>query len=361
MASVRHIDCTLCSDCVYACPLKNTLTVNNKPQHKYLAPVSVLVLIASGLIAASVAEFTTISLRWGNAPGTPAVLTQTGMKSITCYGSSMALAGTLENIEGIVGVDTYAKSHRVKVYYDSSAISEKEVRAALFSSSKIEIRRVQLAPNEQIGVFDIGILHLFDAVDFKDLAALLGGHHGILGFETRFGEPVRTTVYYLPSRITPVEIRDQLNKKYILRDGNRIELTFETVGQGDAKNSIPYAQYQRKIFDGYDDNFNNYELYEPEKLSVFTFPMPEAGDPDLQKDLDVFASHLSKDQGIVRFSTYFDGVVTGCVYYDAAKTNEAAIKSALAKNVLTYFVSDGETEEIPNPFHIGRTAESGKQ
>jgi copper chaperone CopZ len=166
MTEVRHTDCNLCTDCAYACPLKNVLTVNKKAQNKYLAPASVIVLVASALLTASLVEFTTISLRWSQPSGKELVLTQAGMKSITCYGSSMALAGTLENIEGILGVDTYVKSHTVKVYYDSSAISEEGVKAALFSSSKIKIRNLTLDPKEPVGVFEIGVLRLFDAVDF---------------------------------------------------------------------------------------------------------------------------------------------------------------------------------------------------
>ena len=59
-----------------------------------------------------------------------------GLKNIKCYGSSMALKGTLENIDGIYGLDTYAKSHTVKVYYDPSDISEKKVKASLFTPLK---------------------------------------------------------------------------------------------------------------------------------------------------------------------------------------------------------------------------------
>jgi Pyruvate/2-oxoacid:ferredoxin oxidoreductase delta subunit/copper chaperone CopZ len=360
MATVEHIDCNLCTDCAYECPLKNVLTINKKEQNKYLAPVSVLILIATTLITASFIEFTTISLRWGADTTKASVFSQTGMKSITCYGSSMALAGTLENIEGILGIDTYVKSHTVNIYYDSSVISPKKIKASLFSSSKIVLREPKLDSNEQVGVFDIGILRLFDAIDFKDLSALLGEKEGILGFETRFGEPVRTTVYYLPSKISPAEIRVQLNRNYILRNGKQVELNFETSDQGDSRSSISFTQYQSLIFNSYDDSFNNYEVYELSKLSVYSFPMSDAANPELRKYLDLLASHLSNDEGIVRFRTYFDGNVMGCIYFDAKKTNKAEIKIALTKNILTYFISDSQTEQIPNPFHIDFSAEKGK-
>ncbi len=359
MVEVRHSDCTLCSDCINTCPLKNTLTINHKQSYKYLAPVSVVLLTGGALIAASVMEFTTISLRWGKTPATQAVLVQSGMKSIKCYGSSMALAGTIENVEGILGIDTYVKSHSVKIYYDSTLISRKGVKALLFTPSKIEIRDVKLGADEPVGVFDIGVLGLFDAVDFADLAALLGDNGGILGFETRFGEPVRTTVYYVPSKISSAGIRDLLNRKYLMRNGEKIPINFETADQGETRETIRFAHYQSLIFDGYNDTFNTYDEYESAKLSVYTFPMPEAGDPALRKYFDVLAAHLSKDAGVVRFSTGFNGAVVGSVYFDASQTHEAAIRSALAMKQLTYFISDTVTEQIPNPFHIGAQAAIG--
>jgi hypothetical protein len=359
-ASVRHIDCNLCTDCVRACPLKNVLTVNNKPRNTYLAPAATVVLIVAALFTTNWVEFTTISLRWGKPTGTESRFTQTGMKSIKCYGSSMALAGTLENIEGILGVETYVKSKSVTVFYDATMISEGEVKASLFASSKTEIRALNLDPNEPVGVFDIGILRLFDAVDFNDLTTLLGERDGILGVETRFGEPVRTTIYYLPARISPVDIRNQLNRKSFLRDGKQVELNFETADQGVARNAIRYGEFKNLMFRGYDSEFNGYEQYESNRLSVYTFSMPDAAKPELRTSLDLLASHLSNDEGIVRFTTGFDGTPVGNVYYDRAQTSEAAIRAALENRVLTYFITDSTTEQIPNPFQIKGSGAGGK-
>ena len=48
----------------------------------------------------------------------------------------MSLAGTLKSIDGIIGLDTYAKSHTVKVYYDPEIITEEKVKEALFKPAK---------------------------------------------------------------------------------------------------------------------------------------------------------------------------------------------------------------------------------
>ena len=47
--TIDHIDCNLCTDCVYHCPLKNTLTINKSKNLKYLAPIATVILIAISL------------------------------------------------------------------------------------------------------------------------------------------------------------------------------------------------------------------------------------------------------------------------------------------------------------------------
>jgi len=56
---VNHVDCNLCTDCVYYCPVKNSLSISKKKSFKYLSPVAVVVFILISLGAASDFEFTT--------------------------------------------------------------------------------------------------------------------------------------------------------------------------------------------------------------------------------------------------------------------------------------------------------------
>jgi hypothetical protein len=112
------------------------------------------------------------------------------------------------------------------------------------------------------------------------------------------------------------------------------------------------------MFDNYDDTFNSYEEYATEDLTVFRFPLPEGGNPELRKYLDYLSSHLSGNEGIVRFSIRYDKRVTGYIYYDPSKTTEQDVCSALQQDKLSFFVSDTERQEIKNPFHIQPTGEN---
>ncbi|MDP3830558.1 MAG: 4Fe-4S binding protein, partial [Ignavibacteriaceae bacterium] len=138
---VDHIDCNLCTDCVYACPVRNSLKIDDKKSLKYLAPIATVVLIALSIGASYNFEFTTIDERWGNFDKVEKIetYTQAGLKNVKCYGSAMSLKNQLENVDGIFGLDAYASSHTVVLYYDPAVISEQKVKKSLFTPIKMEV------------------------------------------------------------------------------------------------------------------------------------------------------------------------------------------------------------------------------
>jgi ferredoxin len=355
---VTSVDCTLCTDCVYTCPLKNTLSISKKKNLRYLSPIAVVVLIVVSLGFASGFEFTTISERWGNfaSTGNLQVYEQTGLKNIKCYGSSMSLKSTLENVDGIVGLDTYAKSHSVAVYYDPSLISEKKVKASLFTPTKMEVRKMKEPVLDSLAVWDAEIYGLFDVYDYNNLFYTLRIDEGVYGFETHFGEPVLATIYYDPSKTDPVMIKQQIEKEEIEvkkpQVTETVELNFNVVEDGAVREFIGFEDYRRTIFRPYDRMFNKYKSYNPDSLKMFIFPMTEAGIASLRRYFGSLSSHLSADDGIVRLSTRFIDEPTGIIFFDPSQTNVEKIKAALVKPVLTVFTSETETRDMENPFHI---------
>ncbi len=354
---VNHIDCSLCSDCIHACPDTKSLTINKSNKLKYLAPVATVVLILLSLGAARNFEFTTISERWGNYDKTKniAVYKQTGLKNIKCYGSSMSLKNQLENVDGISGLDTYAKSHSVTIYYDPKVISEKKVKKSLFTPTKMEVRKIR-GGVDSLAQWEIGIYGLFDLYDFNNLFYTLKEDEGVYGFETHFGEPVVANVFYDASKTNIQKMISQIEKDFVMAKKakaiEKVELDFKVADKGTNQGYISLANYKQRIFRPYDRKFNDYKEYSKEQLSVFVFPMPEAGVPTLRRFLGSLSSHLSADEGIVRLSTRYTTTPSAFIYFDNSKTNVEKIKLALVKPMLTVFLSDTETKDIENPFHI---------
>jgi len=355
---VNHVDCNLCTDCVYVCPLKNTLSVNKKKNFKYLAPVATVVLVLLSLGAAMDFEFTTIAERWGDFDSIEnmQVYEQTGLKNIKCYGSSMSLKSTLVNVDGIYGLDTYAKSHTVKVYYDPKEISEMKVKKSLFTPIKQEVRKIKPGTLDSLAVWEVGIYGLFDLYDYNNMFYTLLSDSGVFGFETHFGEPVEAAIFFDYSKTNPKKIKAQIENDFVMakkpKGVEKVDLNFKTENDGKLSGFISLADYRQRIFRPYDRKFNEYKKYEEEKLSVFIFSMPEAGVSSLRRYFSSLTSHLSADNGIVRLSTRYDNGPTAYLYFDASQTNVGKIKEALVKEKLTIFLSETETKDIDNPFHI---------
>jgi len=354
---VNHIDCTLCSDCIHSCPNTKSLTINKNEKLKYIAPIATVVLILLSLGAARNFEFTTISERWGNFDNIKnvAVYKQTGLKNIKCYGSSMSLMNQLETIDGIAGLDTYAKSHSVTIYYDPKVISEKKIKKSLFTPTKMEVRKLK-GGVDSLAQWQVGIYGLFDLYDFNNLFYTLKEDAGVYGFETHYGEPVTANIFYDAAKTNPEKLIAQIQKEFVMAKKpkaiEKVELDFKVAGKGLNKEYLTLADYKKRIFRPYDRKFNDYKEYTKEQLSVFIFPMPEAGVPTLRRFFGSLSSHLSADEGIVRLSTRYTESPSAFVYFAESKTNVEKIKQALVKPMLTIFVTEKETKDMVNPFHI---------
>lgn len=355
---VNHTDCMLCTDCVYACPQEDTITINKTNKLKYLAPIAVVVLILVSIGASTGVEFTTTAEMWGNHSSIEnmAVYEQTGLKSVKCYGSAKALESQLRNIDGIYGLDTYAASHTVKISYNPAEISLEKVKRSLFTPIQQEIRKLKGKKIDSLAVYEVGINGLFDLIDNNNLFYLLKENKDIYGFVTHYGEPVQTEIYYDPANTDSKQIGALIEKDFTMikkgKGEEKVELNFGLENEGINKGFIPAADYVKKIFRTYDKKFNDFKKYKLEQLSVFTFPMPEAGMPTLRRYLGSLSSHLSADNGIVRLRTSYEDQPVGQIYFDPSQTTVDKIKAALVKKNLTIFVTETETKDIPNPFHI---------
>ncbi|MBN1637779.1 MAG: 4Fe-4S binding protein [Ignavibacteriales bacterium] len=355
---IRHTDCNLCTDCVHVCPEKKTLEINGKSWTKYLAPVATVVLIALSLGFASKFEFTTISERWNDFDkvNTIAIYEQTDLKTVKCYGSAMSLKNHLTSLKGIYGLDAYASSHTVKIYYNPTEISEKQIIEILFTPQKIEIRKATGLQIDSIAMFEIGIDNLFDAIDHQNLKLALEQNENIYGFDTYFGEPVIATIFYNPQEIKSEDIKNIINADEITATQNGVavdlELNFKTTGKGEDKGFISVRDYNIRLFNEFDRPFNKYPEQDIEKLSVLIYPFvePELDEATINRNLIFLMSHLSNNKGIFRITRRYIEQPTMFVYFNSAITSLEQVQRDLTSPKLIVTYRDGSKEEIDNPF-----------
>ena len=357
---VQHLDCTLCADCVYACPHKQVLEIQGSPSLKYLPVAGVLLLVLASLGTATQLSFTTLSSRWDDFAKLQKVLMyeRAGLKNVKCYGSSMALRGKLKTVPGIVGLDTYASKHAVKVYYDPARISEDRVKAALFSPMREQARVIGEVAPKSFSTYEVGVDGMFDSYDFIHLYHALKSNESIYGIESRYGEPVMVSVFFDSQKTTPTAIKQCIETNQVLMPVNAgkafeaLKLSFKTVDDGKVTGELSIPEFKRRMFKTYDSEFNDYANYKKEQLSAFIFAMPESASPRYRRAMGLLVSHLSGDNAVVRFSTRHIEVPSGIIFFDGSKTDVEKIKKALTQPKLTVYISDSKTKEMANPFRL---------
>jgi hypothetical protein len=173
MNKVTHVDCTLCGDCLYECPEKDTLQINRKNMKWFPAAV-LAVLIIIGLILGNVYELPTIDLKWGTKEqvSNAGVFSMAGLKNVKCFGSSTAFANQMKKVKGIYGVSTYVGTHTVKILYDKSVFDDKKLQELIFVPEK-RILSATGTSTDSMSFYTLTIDHFFDPLDAIYLQNLL--------------------------------------------------------------------------------------------------------------------------------------------------------------------------------------------
>lgn len=352
--TVDHIDCHLCVDCVVKCPEKGALTIN-KRSYPWLPAVATIVLIVAAIIASAYYELPTISEKWGDVNGKNVkTLKLAGLKSIKCFGSSRSFANQMKEVPGVLGVETYVKHNRVVVYFDGNRINESYVKESIFTPLS-EILNYEGLNSINIQFLTIGIDRCFDPKDQFYLGELLRKDKGILALSTQFGEPVKATIYYDPALTDENKIKTSLLSKTLeLGEGpdrETVETGFGINDKGISSGTIPVHKFQNLFIPATDVQFNKYEKYSLDKMSVYEIPFVQAADPRLQKWIPFLVSHLSNNDGIVRFQTIFseNGPLARIWFVNSLTTVEKLNESLKAPEFVVHY-PDKSVKKVKSPF-----------
>ncbi len=353
---IDHIDCHLCGDCIQACPVNNTLQINKK-EWRWLPSVATVSLIAIGLFLATTIELPTINMRWGNDRqlATASIFSQSGIKSVKCYGSSVSFANKMKRVPGVLGVETFVKSHKVKVLYDPKKLDEEQIRKSIFTPGKTLLHRPP-ADIKEIAVVKMGVDKLFDSYDAFYFTQLLRQQKGVFGFSTRFGEPVKATIFFDSSAIQPSglkQIIEQPTVTYRSRGKTYTKpIRFKVTDATDSLRFIKPQSFISSMFQPYNKIFNKYKTYRAQDLQIYQIAMPQALNPRFRRSMSLLVSHLSTDDFIVRFQTIYKERPYARIYFVRGKTDVEHIYRALTLPKLTVHYRGGKTGEVKNPFQF---------
>lgn len=356
--AVDHPDCTLCLDCVKSCPTKESLKVRGG---KWMPPVVLVIVIALALILAKQFPIATLSERWGNYEQADSLNTVSkvvfeDLKTIKCFGSAKSMQNRVARIPGIIGMDAWASKKKVTLYYDSTRLSETDVKRAVFTPSRYNIRK-NVAPEEapaELLAYRVGIWELWDGVDNTHVYRMLEKNPGVYGFSTEFGEPVYVTFYIDAAAVTPADIKyiiEQDHYEYILNgDKVREKVDFELEGEGAFVDTVSYLEYRRLFFSAYDRAFNGYRKFTPAQMQIFEIDFPDAEETNIQRRMSYLTSHVSFEPGTVRLRTAFSDRPILQIWFVSDSTNADNVMRHIGKEMLTCMRSDGSTFDTENIF-----------
>lgn len=354
MRVVRDIDCNLCSECVVVCPVKNTIQINNRSWLKWLPPVATIVLIVTGLALSKVWDVPTIDQKWGIIdPKHSGVFTQSGLKNIKCYGSSMAFASKMRQVKGVLGVATYVSKNKVKIYFDPTVIDAVKIQSELFTPMKTPIRLLEKGI-DHVKVVSLMLDNFFDPMDFTYLSILLQEKTEAIGVESEFSCPVMVRIYFPGNTdIDEQKLKTILESKTMQVESagkiKTLDIAYRVANKPEIS-TITKRAYVEKMFQPFVKDFNDLAAYNVNVLDTLSVPL--GANKYNTKAFPYLVSHLSNDSGVVEFMSALDSlqqIELRVVFVDTI-TNPAKILNAMKSDSLTVTYGEGDTGKVLNMF-----------
>lgn len=323
--AVNAVDCTLCGECTAVCPMDAIHTgvcvKGRRNLGNVLLPAIIAVLlVAFGFWAGDKYELPTINVTWGIEetledgtvkqlvdPSALETMEMTGLRSVKCYGSSMAFKAKLEKIRGVYGVKTFVAHHRAVITYDPSVTTSEKIQESVFTPSKFRVNTPDPAATDSIKVVTIRTENMYDKLDLNYLGLQMRlTEKKIYGLESEFACPLIVRVYMDPS--------ENLDKAWFKKIVNMKELEMPLHGGGtkitpvnfkfvdleDGESYISTEAFIRRMFTPFKAQFKK-RVEEFEGKPQFVYEIPDANyeKPIILRNLPFVSNHLSKNDGII--------------------------------------------------------------
>jgi len=337
---VNSVDCTLCGECTAVCST-GALNIGFCKKQKSAAWKLLPALLAVGFLFIGITmgkkyELPTINETWGieayNAdsvlvqlvdPSTLKTMEMENLKTVKCFGSSMAFKAKCEKIAGTHGVKTFVGSHRVVITYDPAVTNPDKIREAVFVPSKFRVQSPDPKSVDSIKVVTIRTEKMFDKLDlnYLGLQFRLTGNL-IYGLESEFACPLIVRVYMDPSENPDAAwFKEVVNKKVLAMPihGGGVKETpvdFEFVKMEDGVSYVSTADFLHMMFDPFNAQYNGSyddesgdkvvrkraEVYQDKDQFIYEIADQNYEKPIIKKALPFLSNHISREEGVIGMS-----------------------------------------------------------
>ena len=370
---VNSVDCTLCGECVAACST-NALRIGVCKKGKsrignYVPAVLTVALIAFGMWAGGKFELPTIDMEWGiesvAEDGTVTKLVDRstlevahleGLKSVKCYGSSMAFKAKLEKISGVHGVKTFVTHKTADVLYNPAVITPEQIQEAIYVPSKFRVLTPDHKAVPELKVITIRTEGMYDKMDinYLGLQMRMTGKK-IYGLETEWACPLIVRVYMAPDEdldedwFEDIVEMDKLVMPVHGGGTKEIELNYTFIDMEDEVGTISTEEFIRKMFNPFKAQFKRrVDEFEGKKQYIYEIADTNYEKPIILRNMPFVSNHLSRHDGVI--GIYLDlnkDLVPAIQVRYAAPMTAEKIWELLNMETWTITYSADDVREVP--------------
>lgn len=309
-AKVKHVDCTLCGQCVSSCAT-DALKINGRQQWRWVPGLLAVVLFFAALWLGTTLELPTIDEKWGDYQQVENLQTyeMEGLMSVKCFGSSKAFSAKMQTVPGVHGVRTFVRRHGVEVLYDPAKTDTLKIQEAIFTPTL----RKYATPGEEIpalSVVKLGVEGLHDRMDMVYFGMALQRIKGVYGFSAEFACPVDVTVYADPAAgITEEQFAAAIDARELAipsKEGGKVipmHTVLKSYALAGEVSRTEFAQAMFRDIEKLNGRFlaNIEQWGDDEKYpkAVYEMELPSIEKPLVRRSFPYFKSFLSCSDGIV--------------------------------------------------------------
>lgn len=323
--AVTSVDCTLCGECVASCPTK-ALRIGVVPSSKgcgfsrFIPPIIAVVAVALALIFGGKFEIPTISETWGVEEGMNLKTVKvSGLKTVKCYGSSMAFKARMEKVPGVHGVKTYVGSHTVVVSYDPKVTDAEKVESKIFVPSHFKVATPDPEAVPELKIVTLRVEKMYDKMDLNYLGLQFRGEDkGIYGVESEYDCPVVVRVFMDPAQeAEEAWFKEIVNRKTLImpvHGGGTKEtpMDLKFVKMEKEVGSISTPEFLHKMFNPFKAEYNGrypsgdttivrkrVQVYEGKPQYILEFEDTRYEKPIITRNLPFLSNHISREEGVI--------------------------------------------------------------
>ncbi len=323
-SSVNSVDCTLCGECAAVCK-RDALKVGvvgtkGSRALKVVPAVLAVLLVCFGIWMGGKFELPTIDVTWGieklNEDGNTTQLIDpstlktteiTGLRSVKCYGSSMAFKAKLQKIQGVYGVKTYVAHHRAVVTYDPAKTNPDKIQEAIYVPSKFRVATPNHLEVPDLKIVTIRTEKMYDKLDINYLGMQMRqSGKRIYGLESEFACPLIVRVYMDPSENLDEDWFEEIVEKDVLEmpvhggGVNEIELDYEFIELEDEVGSIRTEDFIRNMFSPFKVEWKKRkEQAAGKKEYIYEIVDKNYEKPIILRNMPFLSNHLSTNEGVI--------------------------------------------------------------